>query len=95
LTHNSQRLRALLAQRSYDTLGSSTQIIPAVIGREEDALAAAQRLEAAGVLAVAIRPPTVPDGTSRLRLTLSSALGEADMQRLLDAVAASLPLRPV
>jgi len=35
----------------------------------------------------------VPDGTSRLRLTLNSALGEADMQRLLDAVATSLPPR--
>jgi 8-amino-7-oxononanoate synthase len=90
---NSQRLRDLLVLRNYDTLASSTQIIPAVIGSEEDALAAAQRLERAGVLAVAIRPPTVPEGTSRLRLTLSSALGEEDMQRLLDAVAASLPLR--
>ncbi|MCX7148924.1 MAG: 8-amino-7-oxononanoate synthase [Rhodocyclales bacterium] len=93
LAQNSQRLREVLAQRNYDTLGSSTQIIPAVIGSEKDALAAAQRLEAAGVLAVAIRPPTVPEGTSRLRLTLSSALGEADIQRLLDAVAACLPLR--
>ena len=94
LAQNSQRLRDVLALRNYDTLGSSTQIIPAVIGSEEDALAAAQRLEEAGVLAVAIRPPTVPEGTSRLRLTLSSSLGEADMQRLLDAVAACLPVKP-
>ncbi|MEI8164560.1 MAG: 8-amino-7-oxononanoate synthase [Betaproteobacteria bacterium] len=94
LAQNAQRLRDALALRNYDTLGSSTQIIPAVIGSEEDALAAAQQLEDAGVLAVAIRPPTVPEGTSRLRLTLSSALSEADMQRLLDAVANSLPLRP-
>jgi 8-amino-7-oxononanoate synthase len=94
LAQNSQRLRDVLALRNYDTLGSSTQIIPAVIGSEEDALAAAQRLEEAGVLAVAIRPPTVPEGTSRLRLTLSSSLGDADMQRLLDAVAACLPVKP-
>jgi 8-amino-7-oxononanoate synthase len=93
LALDSQRLRDALALRNYDTLGSSTQIIPAVIGSEEDALAAAQRLEEAGVLAVAIRPPTVPEGTSRLRLTLNSALDEADMQRLLDAVAFSLPPR--
>jgi len=93
LALNSQRLRDVLAQRNYDTLCSSTQIIPAVIGREEDALAAAQQLEDAGVLAVAIRPPTVPEGTSRLRLTLSSALGDADLQRLLDLVAANLPVR--
>jgi 8-amino-7-oxononanoate synthase len=94
LATNAQRLRDLLAQRNYDTLGSSTQIIPVVIGSEEDALAAAQRLEEAGVLAVAIRPPTVPVGTSRLRLTLSSSLNETDMQRLLEAVAACLPPRP-
>ena len=93
LARNSQRLREVLALRNYDTLGSTTQIIPAVIGSEEDALAAAQRLDQAGIIAVAIRPPTVPAGTSRLRLTLSSALGEAEMQRLLDAVAASLPPR--
>lgn len=93
LARNSQRLREVLAQRNYDTLGSTTQIVPAVIGAEQDTLDAAQGLENAGVLAVAIRPPTVPSGSSRLRLTLSSALGEADMQRLLDAVAASLPPR--
>jgi 8-amino-7-oxononanoate synthase len=64
-----------------------------VIGSEEDALAAAQKLKEAGILAVAIRPPTVPEGTSRLRLTLSSALSETDMQRLLEVVANSLPAR--
>ena len=93
LARNAQRLREALALRNYDTLGSTTQIVPAVIGAEQDTLDAAQGLEDAGVLAVAIRPPTVPAGSSRLRLTLSSALSEADMQRLLDAVAASLPPR--
>jgi 8-amino-7-oxononanoate synthase len=94
LAGNSQRLRKVLAQLNYNTLGSSTQIIPAVIGTEEDALAAAQRLEDAGVLAVAIRPPTVPNGTSRLRLTLNSSLDETDIQRLLTSVAACLPMKP-
>ena len=93
LARNSQRLRDVLTHLNYDTLSSSTQIIPAVIGSEADALAAAQRLENAGVLTVAIRPPTVPEGTSRLRLTLHANLGEAGMQRLLNAVAASLPPR--
>lgn len=94
LARNSQRLRDVLALRNYDTLGSSTQIIPAVIGSEEDALAAAQRLEDGGVLAVAIRPPTVPAGTSRLRFALGSTLDEAAMQRLLTAVATHLPPHP-
>jgi 8-amino-7-oxononanoate synthase len=93
LAQNAQHLRDILKLRNYDTLGSMTQIVPAVIGSEEDALAAAQKLKEAGILAVAIRPPTVPEGTSRLRLTLSSALSETDMQRLLEVVANSLPAR--
>ena len=93
LAQNAQRLRDALALRNYDTLNSSTQIVPAVIGSEADALAAARRLEDAGILAIAIRPPTVAAGTSRLRLTLNAALDEAGMQQLLDAVAASLPPR--
>jgi 8-amino-7-oxononanoate synthase len=87
LARNSQRLRDALALRNYDTLNSTTQIVPAVIGSEADALAAARRLEDAGILAIAIRPPTVAPGTSRLRLTLNSALGEDDMRQLLAAVA--------
>ena len=87
LAQNSQRLREALALRGYDTLKSSTQIVPAVIGSEADALAAARRLEDAGILAVAIRPPTVAAGTSRLRFTLGNHLDDETMTRLLAAVA--------
>ena len=87
LAQNSQRLREALALRGYDTLKSSTQIVPAVIGSEADALAAARRLEDAGILAVAIRPPTVAAGTSRLRFALGSHLDDETMTRLLAAVA--------
>lgn len=93
LEQSSEHLRDVLARLGYDTLGSTTQIIPVVIGSEDQALAAARRLESAGLLTVAIRPPTVPRGTSRLRLTLSSSLDEVDTQRLLDAVASCLPPR--
>jgi 8-amino-7-oxononanoate synthase len=87
LAQNTQRLRDALALRNYDTLGSTTQIVPAVIGSEADALAAARRLEDAGILAVAIRPPTVAAGTSRLRFALGSHLDDEAMARLLAAVA--------
>ncbi|MCX7165785.1 MAG: 8-amino-7-oxononanoate synthase [Rhodocyclales bacterium] len=90
---HAQRLRNALAALGISTLESTTQIVPAVIGSEQDALTAARRLEDAGILAVAIRPPTVPSGTSRLRLTLSSSMAEDDLARLFDAVAASLPQR--
>ena len=85
LARRGERLRGRLQALGIDTLASSTQIVPAVMGSEAAALAAQQALEAQGVLAVAIRPPTVPGGTSRLRFSLSSALSAADFERLLEA----------
>ena len=86
LAAHGQRLRRALAALGLDTLESTTQIVPAVLGSEVDTLAAAARLEAAGILAVAIRPPTVAPGTSRLRFALSTALAEPEMDRLLAAL---------
>jgi 8-amino-7-oxononanoate synthase len=88
-----QRLRMGLDQAGVDTLASTTQIVPAVIGDEVHALEAARRLEAEGMLAVAIRPPTVPKGSSRIRFALSAAHAEADVERLLAAVCAAWPVR--
>ncbi len=87
-----EQLRTTLQARGYATLESTTQIVPAVVGTEAAALAAAQHMAAAGVLAIAIRPPTVPDGTARLRFSLSSALSEAQFGQVL-AAAATLPRR--
>lgn len=80
------QLRQALAAQGISTLDSSTQIVPAVLGAETDTLTAAAALEAAGILAVAIRPPTVAPGSSRLRLAINSGLGEAEMGRLLAAL---------
>ena len=88
LKERGKRLRLRLAEFDIPTLASTTQIVPAVLGSEEAALAAQRRLEARGVLAIAIRPPTVPEGASRLRFALSSAHAEADFEALLDAVGA-------
>ena len=51
---------------------------------------AGRRVERRGLLAVAIRPPTVPAGTSRLRIALSAAHGEDDLARLIDGLTAEL-----
>ena len=88
---HARHLRDMLAARGISTLRSSTQIVPAVIGAEGDTLAAAARLDAEGFLAVAIRPPTVATGSSRLRLAMNSTLTNPDFDRLLDALAESLP----
>lgn len=80
-------LRAALREKGIDTLASSTQIVPAVVGSEAATLDMAQRLRAAGILAIAIRPPTVPPGTARLRFSLSAALTDAQFERVLAAVA--------
>ncbi|MFN3883403.1 MAG: aminotransferase class I/II-fold pyridoxal phosphate-dependent enzyme [Rhodocyclaceae bacterium] len=80
------RLREALQTRGFDTLASTTQIVPAVLGEAQRALAAAEKLRKAGILAVAIRPPTVPAGTARLRFSLSAALSDTQFERLLEAV---------
>jgi 8-amino-7-oxononanoate synthase len=86
LAQRGERLRQRLHGLGIDTLAASTQIVPAVLGSEAQALAAQKRLEQRGVLAIAIRPPTVPAGGSRLRFSLSSAHSAADFELLLDAV---------
>ncbi len=62
--------------------GNSSPIIPIVIGAEADAVAASASLLAEGILVPAIRPPTVAPGTSRLRVALSAAHTEDDIERL-------------
>ncbi len=90
---SAQRLRAALTAQGISTLASTTQIVPAVIGAEADTLAASAALEAEGFIAVAIRPPTVAAGSSRLRLAINSTLNAPDLDRLLAVLAASLPRR--
>jgi len=77
LRHHVERVRA----------GHPSPIVPFVLGDEQRALDASAALADRGLLVPAIRPPTVPAGTSRLRVTLSAAHTDADVDRLLDALA--------
>jgi 8-amino-7-oxononanoate synthase len=65
---------------------AQSAVVPVVIGEAEAALAASRLLEAEGYLAVAIRPPTVPEGTARLRLSFSAAHPDAEVARLAELV---------
>jgi 8-amino-7-oxononanoate synthase len=83
-------LRAGAAQRGIELLPSATPIQPVLIGASATAVAAAQYLEDAGFFVPAIRPPTVPEGAARLRVTLTALHAEAHVESLLDALAAAL-----
>jgi glycine C-acetyltransferase/8-amino-7-oxononanoate synthase len=69
LRANSAALRDGLRAEGLDPIGAETQIVPLVVGEADDAMAVCERLLDQGVFAQAIRPPTVPAGTCRLRLT--------------------------
>ncbi len=73
LQANAAYFRGLLQRAGLDTLQSESQIIPVVIGENEKALAVSQKLRERGIIAAAIRPPTVPAGTARLRLSVTLA----------------------
>jgi 8-amino-7-oxononanoate synthase len=79
-------LRSRLRDAGFAVGESSTQIVPAIIGDARRTAALSQALAERGILAAAIRPPTVPPGTSRLRLALRSSHGEAEVEILLAAL---------
>jgi 8-amino-7-oxononanoate synthase len=65
---------------------AQSPIVPIVVGSARAALAASRRLEDEGFLAIAIRPPTVPEGTARLRLAFTAAHPDAEIEHLADLV---------
>ena len=86
-----QRLSLPLAKARAFTLAAGlpdaqSAIVPVMIGAADATLAASRLLEAEGFLAVAIRPPTVPQGTARLRLAFSAAHPDAEIARLAEIV---------
>jgi 8-amino-7-oxononanoate synthase len=85
------RFRREALRLGLPLMDSSTPIQPLLLGTEAAALAASDTLLAAGIWVPAIRPPTVPAGTSRLRITFSAAHTDADVDRLLAALATLVP----
>jgi 8-amino-7-oxononanoate synthase len=83
------RLRRALCERGFDCGRSETPIIPVIVGDPARALAMAGSLFERGIFCPAIRPPTVPPGTSRLRISLTAEHTEEDIDLLVEALVAS------
>jgi 8-amino-7-oxononanoate synthase len=90
--HASRRLRERLRVAGWDAPDGDAPIVPIMIGDAGRTVALATHLRAAGIGVAAVRPPTVPEGTSRLRLSLQRTFNEADETRLLAALAAGREL---
>jgi 8-amino-7-oxononanoate synthase len=88
------RFRAGANQLGLPLSESPTPIQPLIAGSSHQALAWAAELETRGILVGAIRPPTVPEGSARLRVCLSAAHTETMVDRLLDALGALRPVAP-
>lgn len=87
LWHNCEFVRLELASRGIEVVVNSTgPVIPIVLADPDTTIAAQQKLEDRGCLVAAIRPPTVPQGTSRLRISLSAVHDESALKILVAAL---------
>ncbi len=86
LAANIARFRDGARSLGWSLMPSDTAIQPLIIGENEAVLTAARALRERGLWATAIRPPTVPAGTARLRLTLTAAHQPHDIDQLLEAL---------
>jgi len=91
LARNAKRLREGLAELGVERVGEGRgPVIPWVAGTPDQAVRLSRRLREQGVLVQAIRPPTVPAGTSRLRITATARVTDADVTRALQAFRAAM-----
>lgn len=83
-------LRQLLRARGITVMGDGTNIVPVCLGDESDTLALKKALQQEGMMVSAIRPPTVPTGTSRLRIAINALHDSESVNRLGQAIAQHL-----
>jgi len=87
-----ERLRGQLHGADLPTAGAVAQIIPVIVGGPAHALALSAALLEEGLLIPAIRPPTVPPGTSRLRISLCFGHDQRDLDRLAETIVRLVPI---
>jgi 8-amino-7-oxononanoate synthase len=86
LTALSTRVARRLQLRTWRLFPSQTAIQPVIVGENAEAVEASDALADSGILVPAIRPPTVPKGSARLRISLSAAHTDADVDRLIETL---------
>ena len=91
----SNLMRSLLSEQGCDIGHSTSQIIPVLLGDNAHADAAARALQQDGFDVRAIRPPAVPAGTARLRVSVNASLNETDLRRFAKAVGKVIPCSAV
>src|SRR5690606_2710197 len=86
LQNLANRLRRKLQQFDFDIGCSDSQVVPVIVGNDGLALQLTEDLRELGIFVSAIRPPTVAEGSARLRLSLTSNLSEANIDKIVDAL---------
>ncbi len=86
LLEEAGKFRQGLTEAGFDILGSETQIVPVLAGDNARTLSVAARLREEGLMAVALRPPTVPPGRARVRFSLSAAHSREDLAAAREAI---------
>ena len=85
LQRHSAQFRQALQAKGFGTL-SESHIVPFIVGQAADAVLKAEDMRRKGFYVLPIRPPTVPEGTSRLRFSLTAGLTDSDIERLCDSI---------
>ena len=88
LFHRAAWFRAALQSEGFDTDGAGSQIVPVVLGHNDATLDAAEHLQRDGFAVRGIRPPTVPQGGSRLRLSLTTHISQEELSRVVHSLVA-------
>jgi glycine C-acetyltransferase/8-amino-7-oxononanoate synthase len=88
---NSRILRDALGEHGLPTVGGDTPVVPVIVGDADAAVAASERALERGVFAQAIRPPTVPVGSSRLRLTVMASHTKSELRDAAKVIVKAVP----
>ena len=79
--------RARLSEIGFTIPEGQSQIIPVIVGDNRSTMSFEEGLRESGIIASGIRPPTVPEGTSRLRISVTLAHGDDDLERAAGVIA--------